>query len=42
MSVQVDLSEGTSQRATESEDILQKIDLSAIDGVGFQDATRNL
>ena len=30
MSVQADLSEGTSQRVTESEDILQKIDLSGI------------
>ena len=31
MSVQADLSEGTSQRVTEFEDILQKIDLSGID-----------
>ena len=31
MSVQADLSERTSQRVTESEDILQKIDLSGID-----------
>ena len=30
MSVQADLSEGASQRVTESEDILQKIDLSGI------------
>ena len=30
MSVKADLSEGTSQRVTESEDILQKIDLSGI------------
>ena len=31
MSVQADLSGGDSQRVTESEDILQKIDLSGID-----------
>ena len=31
MSVQADLSRGDSQRATESKDILQKIDLSGID-----------
>ena len=31
MSAQADLSEGMSQRTTESEDILQKIDLSGID-----------
>ena len=32
MSAQADLSEGTSQRITELDDILQKIDLSGIDG----------
>ena len=31
MSAQADLSKGTSQTVTESEDILQKIDLSGID-----------
>ena len=31
MSAQANLSEGTSHRVTESEDILQKIDLSGID-----------
>ena len=31
MSAQADFSKGTSQRDTESEDILQKIDLSGID-----------